>query len=51
MADDVKPEGLMEVLGNDANIDVGVDIASSGLSALVVELAGSVAPKFVAFCP
>lgn len=51
VVDGVKPDRLMRVLGKDADVNVGVDIIPSGLSAVVVERAGSVAPKFVAFCP
>lgn len=41
-----KPNGLMEVFGNDADINVGVNIAPLKLSALFIELAGSVAPIY-----
>ena len=51
VVDGVKPDRLMKVLGKDVDVKVGDDLAPSGLSALVVELAGSGAPKFVAFCP
>lgn len=51
VADDVRPDGGVVVCDNNADTDVGVDAARPGSSTLVVGLAGSVAPRFVAFCP
>lgn len=48
VVDGVKPDMLIVLCDNDADT---VDVACAAFSVLVLELAGSVAPLFVAYCP
>ena len=49
VVDGVKPDRLIVLCDNDAN--PGVDVADAAFLVLALELAGSVAPLFIAYCP